>query len=481
MSGIGLLLAPFLIAAYGFAGYGQILIARTFIPGNVVGLFDLGVSENATRCVAAARADSRWQEAGESLTLLLALSILVGILLGGVLFLAADGLASWFSVPTDQQAGFVQVLWLTSFAMPLLMLSLVAEGIVKGFERFEIVRSIEVVAALSYAGMTFAVVVQGLGPNWVAAVLLASLVIRFGCAAVAAMRLLAPHHVGLRKWSPEVRSDISRWSLTMFSSKIIGTFQNQVSSPLVGLIFGPAAVGLYDAVVRLPRFARSILGLVSGTVLPLASRLHSKQEEHATGRLAYYGILGSIVITWPPVIAAAAFSKPILSAWIGPTVEDYWFWQSLMFGVTLLAVPISFGSSMALADRTASRHLIRLTAIQVFIQFSISFLLIDRFGPWAFIIGQVIAVGSTFPFQYQVFRKALHLKRLLLGRMAAVAGISLAVSGAVAWAHQPDNVWELAAISALAILASLLLGVMAALTREEFGLIVQMVRRNAHS
>lgn len=46
----------------------------------------------------------------------------------------------------------------------------------------------------------------------------------------------------------------------MFATKILDTLQTQAASPLIGLLIGPAAVGALDAVVRLPHFAKLLLG-----------------------------------------------------------------------------------------------------------------------------------------------------------------------------------------------------------------------------
>jgi len=62
VSGVGLFLAPLLIATYGLAGHGQILVARMFLPSGFFALFDVGVSETATRKVANARSTLRWDD-----------------------------------------------------------------------------------------------------------------------------------------------------------------------------------------------------------------------------------------------------------------------------------------------------------------------------------------------------------------------------------------------------------------------------------
>ncbi len=478
VSGMGLLLAPYFIGTYGLAGYGQILLARTFLPSGFLALFDVGLAENTTRQVAAARADGSWHALGGALVLLAIMAIAVGILLGAALIIGAQPIADAFSIPREQQPGFVRIIELTAVLEPVLLLSLVAEGVVKGFERFDIMRTIEVVAALIFGAIAFAAGYAGYGPNAVAAALLASLILRFAIAAVSALRLLAGHGVSWHKWSAPVRAEVFGWSMTMIWSKLIGMMQNQIASPLIGLIIGPAAVGLYDAVVRLPRFVKAIFSLISSTVLPLASRLRSGDDRAGTARLAYYGILGSVVLTWPVAIAAAAFSQPILQAWIDPSVSRHWPWQSVMFGIAMLSVPISFGNAVALAEQTATRRLVRLAAVQTFIQLPLSLLLVHRLGPWAFVLAQAIAVTATFPFQYRVLRDALHIDRALALRMTGVALAAVAVSGAIAAIHEPANFWELLALGGAAVLCGAVLGGLMCLSGEERQLIKAMVRRS---
>lgn len=478
VSGVGLLLAPFLIAAYGLGGYGQILIARTFLPTGFFALFDVGLGENTTRQVATARAGAGWDQLSGALSLLAVMAIAVGLAVGAAMYLGTGHLTRWFSIAADQRAGFSHILRITAILQPLLLLSLVAEGVVKGFERFDIMRTIEVIAAVSYAAGALALGIGGYGPNWIAGALLASIVLRFVIAAGAASMLLRKSGAGLGRWNRDSSREVVRWSVTMLSSKIVGSLQNQVAGPLIGLILSPAALGLYDVVVRLPRFAKVVFSLVGSTVLPLASRLRSVNQHAATGRLAYYGIMGAVAATWPAAVACAVFSQPLLNAWIDRGVGLYWPWQSLMFAITMFSVPISFGGAIALAEQTATRRLVRLAAIQVFIQLPISLALVGTLGQWSFILGQAVAVVATFPLQYKILRQTLFIERNLPLRMTLVAGIAASVALAIAFLHEPANVWELVALGgASVILASVLLP-WAILDRAERAEILAMARRN---
>ena len=243
VSGVGLFLAPFLIGTYGLAGYGQILIARTLLPSGVFALFDLGLSENATRQVASARGVGRWEELGAALTLLVALALVLGIAIGAGMLVGAAVIADAFSIPQSERAGFLAVIQASAALQPLLLLSLVAEGVIKGFERFDWMRTIEVLGAISYCALAIVLGLAGYGANWIAAGFLASLLLRLMLAIILALRLLSHRKVHAQRWDSTTRREVLGWSLTMLGSKFIGTVQNQLASPLIGILIGPAAVG----------------------------------------------------------------------------------------------------------------------------------------------------------------------------------------------------------------------------------------------
>jgi hypothetical protein len=129
-------LAPFLIGLYGLAGYGQILLARILLPTAVFGMLDLGLGETTTRVVAAANHGEGWDDAAGVLVLLCAVAVGIGVVLGGAFFAAADFLTYYLSISSDQAAGFSRVPRLTGALLPILFLSLVAEGALKGLECF---------------------------------------------------------------------------------------------------------------------------------------------------------------------------------------------------------------------------------------------------------------------------------------------------------------------------------------------------------
>src|SRR5438128_4573624 len=92
---VGLILAPFLIATYGLAGYGQILLARLFQPSSSFAFLDLGIADNVTRAVAAARHDGKWDEAGRAVSLLVVMALAVSALFALFMVATAWAMPRW--------------------------------------------------------------------------------------------------------------------------------------------------------------------------------------------------------------------------------------------------------------------------------------------------------------------------------------------------------------------------------------------------
>lgn len=471
ISAVGLVLAPVFIAAFGLAGYGQILLARVFLPSAAFGLLDLGVGENTTRIIASARAHGQWADAGRGVGLTLLIALAMAAATGLTLALLAPQISDWMSIEGPQQPGFVHVLRITALALPVLFLSLVAEGVLKGFEAFRHLRSCEVASAVSYASLAVGAIWLGHGPNAVALALLAGLLIRAAMAGWWAVRMLRDAGFRLHRADAAARREVLAWSGTMMFSKLIGTVQTQIQSPLLGVLVGPAAVGMFDAIVRLPRFVKSIFSLISATVMPLAARLRAQEDHAATRRLAHVGMLGAFILCAPPAIMAAAFSEAILDAWMGHRVAPFWTWQAMMFAVPVVNVIISFGGSILLADRAAAIALNRISFAQAVAQIAISLALLPWLSPWSFALGQVASVILLVPVQLELIRKRLGMEPGLGLRMMLVTLGSGAIA-ALLWLADPHPALPmllalLATGSALGWLAALFLG-MNAETRRQF-------------
>ncbi|MXO63108.1 lipopolysaccharide biosynthesis protein [Qipengyuania oceanensis] len=429
ISAIGLLMAPILIASYGLAGYGQILLARLPLPSASFGLFDLGIGENATRAIATTRPTNDNAAAGKAISLLLVLATVLGFVVGAALFAAAPLITEWLNIEPEGRAGFVAVLRLTALLEPLLFLTLVSEGILRGFEAFRKLRGCEILSALLYGSLGIGAVFSDLGPNNVAVALLIGLVARAVVAGFFAIGILRGNGVRLTVWDYQTRDDIARWSGTMLYSKALGIIQTQMSSPLLGILIGPSAVGLFDSIARVPRFIKSAFGLINTTALPLGARLLSADDRQRSQRLGRGGIAAALMIAAPPIVMLAAFSEPVLFHWLGSAISSHWMWLAMFMAVPLLNVPRGFAGTLVAADRACVNRLNVYTLIQSVLQLVLSVALLSYFTPWSFVIGEVVSLALLFPLQMRVIAMRIDLRSDLVTQCLAAIAIALVVAG----------------------------------------------------
>jgi O-antigen/teichoic acid export membrane protein len=431
---IGLALVPIVAGAYGLAQFGLLTLARTLLPTGALAVLDLGVAEIATQAVGRARGSGNWARAGEDLGVLLALSAGAGAALAIALALLAPALAALFGAGPAERESFAGVLWLTALALAAFFPGLVAEGVVKGFERFGTLRAIEVLATIAYACATLVAVAAGWSYAAVGYAYLAAMLARY--AALAGIAASEMRRVGLRprRWSRASREDVLRRSGLMFQSKVLGTLQMPVPPLAIGALLGPGAVGLYEIITRLPRFLKSTLSLLASAVLPVAARLEGRGAGEQLGGLALKSFWLVPYVTFPVLFAVAGFARPVLELWVGPQLAAQWPWMALMLAYPLLQVCLYVSQAALQVRPEYMARANRISAVGIAIQYAVSMAFIGPFGAMSFVLGIALATAATFPFHVHLVARSLSLSGASLwrpmlshGALAALLGAMLAV------------------------------------------------------
>jgi O-antigen/teichoic acid export membrane protein len=401
-----ILLIPALIAAYGVAGLGLIMLLRTILPSGLGALLDLGVSEVVTQAVARARTSGNWRMAGGQCALLALVALGVGTVLAVALWIGAPAIAAALNVPAAQQDGFALATRIYGLALPFLFPALVTEGVVKGFEAYWALRLVELGSTLAYTLLAFSFAASGAPYEAVAYAFLGSIVGRALATAVVAVVLA--RRSGLRpvRWDADDRADAFERARVMFAGKAVTSVQTQAPPLAIGALIGPAGVGIYDVLVRLPRFAKSVLGLLTSLLAPVAARIDESGDRRNEARLGRVGALFMPLVVLPLLAAGAAFSGPLLALWLGPEFRDYWPWHAAMFVVPALGVVVSFGSAMLMVRVVEARRLVSYAAASVALQFAVSFAFVPLYAERAFILGQVVAMLVFAPIQLRHLLRA---------------------------------------------------------------------------
>lgn len=387
---LGLFAVGVIARSYGLAVLGLVVLARAFLPTGFLALVDLGVSETTTQAVARGHIGD-WNVAGERVSLLTLIAAATGIISGLILWGAASWLTKVFKVPTEHVGAFISILNVTALALPICFLGLIAEGFLKGFEYYGWLRATEVGSNLSYVAAVYLFSLSGANFEWLAYAYLASVVGKYLVLAIIVYQAGRDVSMRFSRWTAPVRRDILHRCWLMFNSRIGGTLQQPVPPLVIGALFGPAEVGSFDLITRLPRFLKATMAPLYAAILPISTRLDETTDERRLQMLGRSGLILPSALLVPALVVVALFSKDILRIWVGPVHAGQWPWLALSLCIPAVTAMLGSGQTALIVRSSFLRISTRLTYCQVFTQYVISFVFLFWLRETAFIVGWAIS------------------------------------------------------------------------------------------
>ncbi len=407
---LGLIVIPVIIRTWGVTEFGLIVITRLFLPSGMMAVLDFGLSEVATQVVARAREHRDWDRVGRQLSFLTVISVLLAVTLSVSIWLGAPYLSVLMKVDAAHVDRFIDILHYTALANLVLVPALVWEGTVKGFERYNLLRLSEFTSTLVYVALTVWASTASVSFEIVAYIFLATLVVRALAVLIATITALTKKRATFGAWTTPIRRELSHRCLLLLQGKLIGGITGPIQPFIVGLLFGPTAVGIYDALVRLSRVSKVVVSLLISALLPVASRLDERGSLTTFQRLGELGLIMLPMFTLPPLAAAAILSPEIMQLWIGPLLAPYAFWMGLSFVIPICAQYLAIGSVIFLTRTEIQARLNLLMGLQLLIWAALSAATVSVFAERALILGQAVASLLVLPWQIGTLRRALDLK-----------------------------------------------------------------------
>ena len=203
---------------------------------------------------------------------------------------------------------------------------------------------------------------------------------------VATVTALTKKHAKFGAWTTPIRRELSHRCLLLLQGKLIGGITGPIQPFVVGLLFGPTAVGIYDALVRLSRVSKVVVSLLISALLPVASRLDERGSLTTFQRLGELGLIMLPMFTLPPLAAAAILSPEIMQLWIGPLLAPYAFWMGLSFVIPICAQYLAIGGVIFLTRTEIQARLNVLMGLQLLIWAVLSAATVSVFAERALIL-----------------------------------------------------------------------------------------------
>ena len=348
---IGLVLVGLIVAEYGLAVFGLLMLVRTFMPGTLFAIFDFGLPDIVARATARDLASGKRQEALRTALAAMLLQAGIGFLLAVPLVVAPTFVAQvLLAMDAQQSAMLAAAIVAHGIALPLLFAAGVAYGSLRGQERFKNLSITDVGSTLAYGLVSLVLIHYHASALYIAYAFLGSHVLR-------SLQMLWAASRGLRPFSwRDVRPDFPllfaerAYLRAVVGRRVGGRLAGQLPRLVIAHILGAAAVGLFDAILRLPRFLKSMISMINSVVMPVVVRMSAKGDKDQLAQLAIDGprlLLALASLISLPVICLA---KPLLHVWLGAEVEPYWPWFSVLCALPLLSATAGFWNAMGRAE-----------------------------------------------------------------------------------------------------------------------------------
>lgn len=463
---INLAVIGLIVGQYGLAAYGLLMLARLFLPAQLLGVFDLGLPETLTRATARDIASGKPESAVRLYLATQVVALATGILVALPLVLATAAVAGFVLDLNDADTALlVPVLIAQGLAQPLLFTGQMAESVLRGQERFGRLRTVEVAMALVFGLVALLLVHLDAG---IVAIAYAFLGAEALSAAIFLWLSFAGFGAGAwRGARPDFRYLFQqrRYIGAMISKSFTSMIIMRGPSIVLVQMLGPAAVGLFEAVQRIPRFLKTVITMCNNVVLPVVARIKVESGLGEVTRLATEGPRVLFALATLATLPAICVAEPLLRLWLGTEIAQYWPWFAALCALPLIGATSGFWNAMAKVETSTLVKQTRLSWVQTAVLFAVAVPLVHPLGAAAFWLGTLASHCIGVPAQIAINARRygvskMHLAKPVLTVIAASLPATALGVALVLWTDLGTWPRLIAAFAAIAVVQAISLALL---------------------
>jgi len=392
----GLLTVPVLIKGFGLYEYGLILLARLFLPNSFMAILDLGAIENTSQAVARAREGRDKTTTQKELGLLLYMLILIGIICAGVIYGLTPFIVDWLNVDAGYRPDFSTAIIVTVLSLPLLYPLQMAEGVLRGLEKYAIIKIMDVLTAVLFLLGSIICVAYKTSYITVVYVYLLIFTLKFLVLSLRVITIRDSYVPLLTALSWSNSKDIVARIKLMTGNRVLGIVINHLPVVAISAFLSPVSVSIYETLNRIPRFLKAFSALASSAVYSLSARLYQQNDEKTFELLSRMGMRAIAMLAFPFFTGCAVFAREILHFWIGGEIVEYWPLLSILLIVPLVSSLQFFISQSNLVKKEFIELLNKIALLQAVVFWILVFVLFSQYQIGSFIYANVASVLVAF-------------------------------------------------------------------------------------
>jgi len=408
---INLLLMPFMISRLGVVEYGLIGISAIFMMGGCISLLELGLHTSISKFVAEYNAIENHVKINgvicTSMVLFLAIGLIlmaIGCLLSGVI------VSNLLKIPHEYQSSFKAVLLIIFGSYIFQFPNFVTTGFLSGMQRFDILKGVQVITTILYAGGVIFLLLSGHDYFSVIVCQICVLFLQFCCYLVITLRQTNFSIFKLSNYSIRSMGDVFKMTKYLFVNKVSALIFYNTPRIIISIFLGPIFMTSYEAVVKISRAIKAALGFINSAIMPAASELYANKKLDIIKKLFLKTCRYQIFAIFPVVTGVMFLAKDFYQIWLGSDFIKLapLLWIALLWNI--LTPFITTGGAIMLGMNKKLKSIAALSVATTLLTICTILLLLRKYQLAGVIVGPTLSTFIVLPFYLNIYFKELEIK-----------------------------------------------------------------------
>ena len=382
---LNFIVVSILVSHLGFEKYGVFVFILYFSVNNgFMSLFDFGIKSITTKYISQHLALNEYSKINEFINFSFFLSILIGVVISLFTLLFFHNIESYF-VDINTYSGFFDTFKWFVLSYVLQFVNYTFIGIYEGFQRYDISKIMEVFFYVLQSILIITIVLLNLQINYFIYVFIFIFTINFVINIIVFKRLFE-----FRLCFNNMRiSAVKFYDIAkhMFPTQLSSMVYNQYPKFFILSFLNTTSLGIYDVIVKIPRFLKTIAGFINSALMPAVSELTALGKNESVNNIYELGFRLNLFILVPILTAVIYFAQPIMHIWINDTMH-YQYMQ--VFVIWNLLVPyVTFGGPLLVGMNKELKFMKNVSWSITIISIVVSLILIRDLELWGIVFGQL--------------------------------------------------------------------------------------------
>lgn len=313
----GFVVSPFLVKTLGDGGYGLWLLIASLT--GYFGLLDLGMRGSVGRNIAFYRGKNDQENVNVMLSTSLMILGIASLIAIFVTFTFLSQFLYLFKVPPDQLNDARIALIYVGINFSLMLPFQVFDATLWGFQRFDILNSIDIAGAVLRLWLTFYLLKMGHGIVALAQITLFTSLSVYLLKGIAIFCVDRQLRVGLRYVTREGAQKLFGYGVWTFVLSISRLLTSQLSTLIVAARFSLELVTPYGIASRLVSYGVQLVSTGTAVLTPYSAALHGGGKEDTQKQLFLYGGRFCLALTLFFTYNFLFLGGSLIQLWQGPS------------------------------------------------------------------------------------------------------------------------------------------------------------------